>query len=80
MYHKFGKVIMRVQWFLGRRIHMYQKLYQLKVKKTNSWNLGQYKDSLRTVMCTSEINKNDGYDEPEYKEAMDTYRKNYLLN
>lgn len=26
-------------------------------------------------MCTSEINKNDGYDEPEYKEAMDTYRK-----
>lgn len=26
-------------------------------------------------MCTAEINKNDGYDEPEYKEAMDTYRK-----
>ena len=67
-----GKVIMRVQWFLGRReLHMYQKLYQLR-SKTNSWNLGHYKDSLRTVMCTSEI-KNDGYDEPEYKEeAMDT--------
>ncbi|HDJ3072219.1 von Willebrand factor binding protein Vwb [Staphylococcus aureus] len=47
----------------------------IKGQKTNSWNLGQYKDSLRTVMCTSEINKNDGYDEPEYKETMDTYRK-----
>ncbi|HHQ6758267.1 TPA: von Willebrand factor binding protein Vwb [Staphylococcus aureus] len=51
------------------------KALSIKGQKTNSWNLGQYKDSLRTVMCTSEINKNDGYDEPEYKEAMDTYRK-----
>lgn len=51
------------------------KALSIKGQKTNSWNLGQYKDSLRTVVCTSEINKNDGYDEPEYKEAMDTYRK-----
>ncbi|HHW9403515.1 TPA: von Willebrand factor binding protein Vwb [Staphylococcus aureus] len=51
------------------------KALSIKGQKTNSWNLGQYKDSLRTVMCISEINKNDGYDEPEYKEAMDTYRK-----
>ncbi|HDE0359549.1 TPA: von Willebrand factor binding protein Vwb [Staphylococcus aureus] len=51
------------------------KALSIKGQKTNSWNLGQYKDSLRTVMCTSEINKNDGYDEPEYKEVMDTYRK-----
>lgn len=51
------------------------KALSINGQKTNSWNLGQYKDSLRTVMCTSEINKNDGYDEPEYKEAMDTYRK-----
>ncbi|HHW5556244.1 TPA: von Willebrand factor binding protein Vwb [Staphylococcus aureus] len=51
------------------------KALSIKGQKTNSWNLGQYKDSIRTVMCTSEINKNDGYDEPEYKEAMDTYRK-----
>ena len=39
-----------------------------------------YKESLRSIMCTKEINKNDGYDEPEYKEALNTYRKNYLLN
>ncbi|HDE4279096.1 TPA: von Willebrand factor binding protein Vwb [Staphylococcus aureus] len=59
----------------GEKNPYVSKALSIKGQKTNSWNLGQYKDSLRTVMCTSEINKNDGYDEPEYKEAMDTYRK-----
>lgn len=59
----------------GEKNPYISKALSIKGQKTNSWNLGQYKDSLRTVMCTSEINKNDGYDEPEYKEAMDTYRK-----
>ncbi len=59
----------------GEENQYVSKALSIKGQKTNSWNLGQYKDSLRTVMCTSEINKNDGYDEPEYKEAMDTYRK-----
>lgn len=59
----------------GEKNSYVSKALSIKGQKTNSWNLGQYKDSLRTVMCTSEINKNDGYDEPEYKEAMDTYRK-----
>lgn len=59
----------------GEKNPYVSKVLSIKGQKTNSWNLGQYKDSLRTVMCTSEINKNDGYDEPEYKEAMDTYRK-----
>ncbi|CDR26337.1 von Willebrand factor binding protein Vwb [Staphylococcus schweitzeri] len=51
------------------------KALSVNGQKSNSWNLDQYKESLRTVMCTSEINKNDGYDQPEYKEAIDTYRK-----
>ncbi|HDE0470692.1 TPA: von Willebrand factor binding protein Vwb [Staphylococcus aureus] len=59
----------------GEKNPYVSKALSIKGQKTNSWNLGQYKDGLRTVMCTSEINKNDGYDEPEYKEAMDTYRK-----
>ncbi|HDA3956636.1 TPA: von Willebrand factor binding protein Vwb [Staphylococcus aureus] len=59
----------------GEKNPYVSKALSIKGQKTNSWNLGQYKDNLRTVMCTSEINKNDGYDEPEYKEAMDTYRK-----
>ncbi|HFE2270708.1 TPA: von Willebrand factor binding protein Vwb [Staphylococcus aureus] len=59
----------------GEKNPYVSKALSIKGQKPNSWNLGQYKDSLRTVMCTSEINKNDGYDEPEYKEAMDTYRK-----
>ncbi|NDQ25928.1 von Willebrand factor binding protein Vwb [Staphylococcus aureus] len=59
----------------GEKNPYVSKALSIKGQKTNSWNLGQYKDSLRTVMFTSEINKNDGYDEPEYKEAMDTYRK-----
>ncbi|ONH04569.1 von Willebrand factor binding protein Vwb [Staphylococcus aureus] len=59
----------------GEKNPYVSKALSIKGQKTNSWNLGQYKDSLRTVMCTSEINKNDGYDEPEYKEAMDIYRK-----
>ncbi|QOY76955.1 von Willebrand factor binding protein Vwb [Staphylococcus aureus] len=59
----------------GEKNPYVSKALSIKGQKTNSWNLDQYKDSLRTVMCTSEINKNDGYDEPEYKEAMDTYRK-----
>lgn len=59
----------------GEKNPYVSKALSIKGQKTNSWNLGQYKDSLRTVMCTSEINKNDGYDELEYKEAMDTYRK-----
>ncbi|WRM78669.1 hypothetical protein UM772_01455 [Staphylococcus aureus] len=53
---------------------------KLNDNKSKSLSLEKYKESLRSIMCTSEINKNDGYDEPEYKEAMDTYRKNYLLN
>ncbi|UMT81357.1 von Willebrand factor binding protein Vwb [Staphylococcus roterodami] len=48
---------------------------KLNGDKSKSVSLDQYKASLRNVMCTSEINKNDGYDEPEYKEAIDTYRK-----
>lgn len=48
---------------------------KLNGDKSKSVSLDQYKVSLRNVMCTSEINKNDGYDEPEYKEAIDTYRK-----
>ncbi|HDG8499096.1 TPA: von Willebrand factor binding protein Vwb [Staphylococcus aureus] len=59
----------------GEKNPYVSKALSIKGQKTKSWNLTQYKDSLRTVMCTSEINKNDGYDEPEYKEAMDTYRK-----
>ncbi|EGS82008.1 von Willebrand factor binding protein Vwb [Staphylococcus aureus] len=51
------------------------KALSVSGQKSNNLTLKQYKDSLRSVMCTSEINKNDGYDEPEYKEAMDTYRK-----
>ncbi len=47
----------------GRRIHMYQKRYTVSGQKSNNLTLKQYKDSLRSVMCTSEINKNDGYDE-----------------
>lgn len=48
---------------------------KLNGDKSKSVSLDQYKDSLRSVMCTSEVNKNDGYDQPEYKEAIDTYRK-----
>ncbi|EOA9781310.1 von Willebrand factor binding protein Vwb [Staphylococcus aureus] len=48
---------------------------KLNDNKSKSLSLEKYKESLRSIMCTSEINKNDGYDEPEYKEAMDTYRK-----
>ncbi|MGZ1837319.1 von Willebrand factor binding protein Vwb [Staphylococcus argenteus] len=48
---------------------------KLNGTKDKNLTLKQYKDSLRSVMCTSEVNKNDGYDEPEYKEAVDTYRK-----
>lgn len=51
------------------------KALELKGTKEKNLTLKQYKDSLRSVMCIAEINKNDGYDEPEYKEAMDTYRK-----
>ncbi|HBN6337425.1 TPA: von Willebrand factor binding protein Vwb [Staphylococcus aureus] len=48
---------------------------KLNDNKSKSLSLEKYKESLRSIMCTKEINKNDGYDEPEYKEAMDTYRK-----
>ncbi|UVJ08708.1 von Willebrand factor binding protein Vwb [Staphylococcus aureus] len=48
---------------------------KLNDNKSKSLSLEKYKESLRSIMCTKEINKNDGYDEPEYKEALDTYRK-----
>lgn len=48
---------------------------KLNDNKSKSLSLEKYKESLRSVMCTKEINKNDGYDEPEYKEALNTYRK-----
>ena len=41
----------------GEKNPYVSKALSIKGQKTNSWNLGQYKDSLRTVMCTSEINK-----------------------
>ncbi|UVJ16549.1 von Willebrand factor binding protein Vwb [Staphylococcus aureus] len=48
---------------------------KLNDNKSKSLSLEKYKESLRSIMCTKEINKNDGYDEPEYKEALNTYRK-----
>ncbi|HDG6064751.1 TPA: von Willebrand factor binding protein Vwb [Staphylococcus aureus] len=48
---------------------------KLNDNKSKSLSLEKYKESLRSIICTKEINKNDGYDEPEYKEALDTYRK-----
>ncbi|HHP5455886.1 TPA: von Willebrand factor binding protein Vwb [Staphylococcus aureus] len=48
---------------------------KLNDNKNKSLSLEKYKESLRSIMCTKEINKNDGYDEPEYKEALNTYRK-----
>ncbi|HCY8317658.1 TPA: von Willebrand factor binding protein Vwb [Staphylococcus aureus] len=59
----------------GEKNPYVSKALELKGTKEKNLTLKQYKDSLRSVMCTAEINKNDGYDEPEYKEAMDTYRK-----
>lgn len=59
----------------GEKNPYVSKALSVSGQKSNNLTLKQYKDSLRSVMCTSEINKNDGYDEPEYKEAMDTYRK-----
>ncbi len=59
----------------GEKNPYVSKALSVNGQKSNSWNLDQYKESLRTIMCTSEINKNDGYDQPEYKEAIDTYRK-----
>ncbi|CDR29345.1 von Willebrand factor binding protein Vwb [Staphylococcus schweitzeri] len=59
----------------GEKNPYVSKALSVNGQKSNSWNLDQYKESLRTVMCTSEISKNDGYDQPEYKEAIDTYRK-----
>ncbi len=47
---------------------------KLNDNKSKSLSLEKYKESLRSIMCTKEINKNDGYDEPEYKEALNTYR------
>ncbi|HCX2669329.1 TPA: von Willebrand factor binding protein Vwb [Staphylococcus aureus] len=48
---------------------------KLNDNKSKSLSLEKYKERLRSIMCTKEINKNDGYDEPEYKEALNTYRK-----
>lgn len=48
---------------------------KLNDNKSKSLSLEKHKESLRSIMCTKEINKNDGYDEPEYKEALNTYRK-----
>ncbi|MBE5675297.1 von Willebrand factor binding protein Vwb [Staphylococcus sp. SS87] len=59
----------------GEKNPYVSKALELKGTKDKNLTLKQYKDSLRSVMCTSEVNKNDGYDEPEYKEALDTYRK-----
>ncbi|MCG9812171.1 von Willebrand factor binding protein Vwb [Staphylococcus argenteus] len=59
----------------GEKNPYVSKSLKLNGTKDKNLTLKQYKDSLRSVMCTSEVSKNDGYDEPEYKEAVDTYRK-----
>ena len=61
--------------FSGEKNPYVSESLKLNDNKSKSLSLEKYKESLRSIMCTKEINKNDGYDEPEYKEALNTYRK-----
>ncbi|HDG5451207.1 TPA: von Willebrand factor binding protein Vwb [Staphylococcus aureus] len=44
-------------------------------QKNKNISLDQYKDSLESVMNFGAVDGDYGYDQPEYKEAIDTYQK-----
>ncbi|MBJ6200861.1 coagulase, partial [Staphylococcus aureus] len=44
-------------------------------QKNKNISLDQYKDSLESVMNFGAVDGDYGYDQPEYKETIDTYQK-----
>ena len=51
-----GKVIVRVQWFLGKNPYVSESL-KLNDNKSKSLSLEKYKESLRSIMCTKKSTK-----------------------
>ena len=62
-----GKQSLRSAVVSGRRIHMYQSFICIRAKESNNWSLEQYKESLKKLITSIDIQDHDGYDELEYK-------------
>ncbi len=69
MYHKFGKAIVQVQWFLGKNPYKSESL-KLNGKRSTTITSDKYEENLDMLISSLSFADYEKYEEPEYKEAV----------